>query len=244
MAATARRGRTRRSGRRSAIPNCSSTCSSSCSIRSAACALATSSRCSESVSAAILALSSLTSSRAFGQRARPVLAFGGDVVAGARRDGHRGAQPLRDQPAGLGHRGGDCRGVSRVPRGRAGRAAGPRARRRPPGAANPPVRERHSRVPRRCAPRAGPPPRRRGRSRPPPSTACAIDGFRFERRLLLGVVQPLLEFGEFLRRSGCGPPPARCAAGSAAATRRRRRARPGRAGRAARRSPRSRHRIR
>ena len=40
-----------------------------------------------------------------------MLAFGGDLVAGAGRDRHRRAQPLRDQPAGLGDRGGDRRGV-------------------------------------------------------------------------------------------------------------------------------------
>ena len=45
------------------------------------------------------------------QRACPVLAFGGDLVAGAGRDGHRRAQPLRDKAAGLGHRGRDRRGV-------------------------------------------------------------------------------------------------------------------------------------
>ncbi|CFS17875.1 Uncharacterised protein [Mycobacterium tuberculosis] len=46
-----------------AIPNCSSTICSSCSIRSAACALASSSRCSESVSSPTRALSVFTSSR-------------------------------------------------------------------------------------------------------------------------------------------------------------------------------------
>ena len=134
-------------------------------MRSAAWALATSSRCSESVSAAIRVFRSFTSSRA--GPARPPL-------AAARRPAGRGCatpppppgQPVR-RPAGrTRRRRPPPRRHARAPPGPAARAPSPHARRRPRGGANPPVRERHWRVPRRCARPAGPPPRPPARPRP------------------------------------------------------------------------------
>ncbi len=168
-------------------------------MRSAACALATSSRCSESVSAVISALSSLTSSRAFASAPARCCRSAATLVAGPRRDRDRGAEPLCDQAAGFRHRRRDGRGVHT----RLTSAFGAQ-----PcfalGGSRPTQRIRLSTNGVRAlfggahgqaglhlggAGDLG----RRHRLLP-------IDGFGFEPRLLLGVVQPLLEFGELLNR--------------------------------------------
>ena len=134
-------------------------------MRIAAWALATSSRCSESVSVADPGAQRVHLVADRGHGRRPLLAFGGQRVAVSRRRLDHLVQPRRQQPPGVGHRGGhrgrpQSRGV-RLLRP----APAPRVRRRPHGAANPPVRAPRWRVPRRSAPPAGLPPRRRGRLR-------------------------------------------------------------------------------
>ena len=131
------------------------------------------------------------------QRARPVLTFGGDLVAGPRRDRHRGAQPLRDKTSGLRHRGRNRRGVLarlagalRTQPGLALGGRGPAQRIRPSANGIRAFFGGAHGQPRLHLGGAG----RLGRGR----RLLPVDGFGFERRLLLGVVQPLLEFGEFL----------------------------------------------
>ena len=237
-------GRIRRPDTSGAMPNCSSTICSSCSMRSAACALATSSRCSDSVSVPIRAPSVFTSSRTAAIGRRPLLAFGGQHVAvcatlprppdpAARPAAARRRQPRRPPRPRAGAR-----------RGPAGRAPSPPVPRRQRDAANPPVRERHWRVLRRSAPPTGLPPRRRGRPRPPRRSAAGSTGLGRDVLGLFDVAQPGLEFTELaegFRAPGLQAPPVGAAA---CATPRRRRGRPGPAARAARRSPRWRHRTR
>ena len=180
-----------------------------------------------------------------GQRARALPAFGGQLGRGratprrpprsiARRPGGRTRRPRPPPPRRV-----------RAPRGRAGRAAWPRVRPRRRGAANPPVRERHSRVPRRSARPAGPPPRRPGRPRRRPSIPARSAGSASNSRCLLARCAAGPRARRVPRRSAPGPASSssRCwhqplplVVGGAGVL--------ARAGRAARRSPRSRRRIR
>ena len=187
------------------MPNCSSACCSSCSIRSAAWALATSSRCSASVSAVILALSSLTSLARLGQRLGALLAFGGQLVAGARRPRRRprsaarrpGGPTRRPRPPPPRH--------ARAPRGPAARAAvasrSAAAARRSESARPRTAFARSSAV--RTASRAS-------TSAARAASAAAIDSWRSTGSAsnigaCCGVVQPGLELGRAPRRSASGP---------------------------------------
>ena len=126
-----------------------------------------------------------------------MLTLGGDVVARPRRDRHCGAEPLRDETAGLRDSRRDRRRVhacftcalSTQP-GLALGSRGPTQRIRP--AANG-IRTLFGGAHRQASLHLGRPCSLGRRRRLLP-----IDRFGFERRLLLGVVQPLLEFGELL----------------------------------------------
>ena len=133
------------------------------------------------------------------QCARSVLPFGGDLVTGPRRDRDRGAEPLCDQAAGLVHRRRDGCGVhTRLTSAfgaqpcfaLGGSCPTQRIRLSTNG-----VRTLFGGAHGQAGLHLGDSGDLGRRHRLLP-----IDGFGFKPRLLLGVVQPLLQFGELLNR--------------------------------------------